>query len=526
MKIEVSVGEVIDKYSILELKKKYISDNKKLKDIEQELDILHECLHIIHQNKFLYKLLKYTNEEIWNMTNKIKKLSVNDSEFSVLSNKIFEFNQKRFRVKNLFNFTSCSTIKEHKSYDDNNCIIVIHTIETILDKISEINFLSLEYDFIIFECNSSITHFLQNIFKTSNFIYNNIDTIDVKNKIILTDFFIDNNLKILFEFEPIKYISSGLLGDFMHQLSVINEMFYKTGRKGDLFISDIYGEFRQGVEKAYKDTYDIIITQRYIHSYKIFNDGENFDINLSSWRNNFSYDSGWPKIFNEYYNIPWGIHKWLQIKNEEKWNNKILISTTPYRFPDSFDYNTIINKYGHNNCIYISQDVESYNNFVTRTGITPLFYKANSLYDLVVCINSCKLFIGNLSSPLTFALACKQNIVVSFDSNWPLDTMVNSHFNQIANNIYYSFDYIDNIEHKICSNLRILYGNADDLIDVTHIAIHKFYNNGIITIPNDSELLQKIFGSKKLVFIIDYYGDKHEFTEAQEVKININGLLM
>ena len=54
---------------------------------------------------------------------------------------------------------------------------------------------------------------------------------------------------------PIIYISGGLLGDFIHQLSVINEKYLETGRKGVLYISTSVGDgFRFGIGRAYSDT--------------------------------------------------------------------------------------------------------------------------------------------------------------------------------------------------------------------------------------------------------------------------------
>ena len=42
------------------------------------------------------------------------------------------------------------------------------------------------------------------------------------------------------------YISGGLLGDFFHQLSIINENYIKTNKKGILYIADIGDTFRSG----------------------------------------------------------------------------------------------------------------------------------------------------------------------------------------------------------------------------------------------------------------------------------------
>ena len=69
-------------------------------------------------------------------------------------------------------------------------------------------------------------------------------------------------------------------------MSVICENFYKTGKKGELFITnltDINDRFLFGIEYTYNDTYDIFYSQKYIKTYKIYNN-ETVDIDLSSWR--------------------------------------------------------------------------------------------------------------------------------------------------------------------------------------------------------------------------------------------------
>jgi hypothetical protein len=49
--------------------------------------------------------------------------------------------------------------------------------------------------------------------------------------------------------EPLTYLAGGLLGDFINQLSVIQEVYKLTGRKGFLFVSNRGHEFRFGLEQ-------------------------------------------------------------------------------------------------------------------------------------------------------------------------------------------------------------------------------------------------------------------------------------
>lgn len=148
MKIEVSIGEAIDKLSILELKLKKINNEEKKKEIEKEIKVLDECYTYIKKYEILYKLLIYVNESIWDMTDTIKSISVTDIKFPLISNQIFESNQKRFRIKNWFNLLTNSNIKEQKSYSLSNSNILIKDIEMLKQKIINIYMISLEYDSI------------------------------------------------------------------------------------------------------------------------------------------------------------------------------------------------------------------------------------------------------------------------------------------------------------------------------------------------------------------------------------------
>ena len=230
MKLEISIGEAIDKLSILELKLKKIRDENKKTEIQKEIYLLQEC-HKYKDYYLYYNLLMYVNEKIWDMTDVIKGITPEESNFAIISNQIFEFNQKRFRIKNWFNLTANSEIKEQKSYSLSQCKIYINNIDVVYKKISEILFLSLEYDVvtIISRFNDKI----KNIFKIPTIMYSEYDDMNnITHTIFLENFEIpDKHIQHIFEFKPILYISGGLMGDFVHQLSVINEKFLHTGRK-------------------------------------------------------------------------------------------------------------------------------------------------------------------------------------------------------------------------------------------------------------------------------------------------------
>ena len=403
--VEVSIGELVDKYSILDIKRKKITDPLKNVEINKELYKLKDAEFYIKKYDFFYNILLYINEKIWDMTDVIKKMIVSDPEYSIISNEIFEYNQKRFRLKNFFNIFFDSEIKEQKSYSIKCCKVYIENEEIFLQKIPELYYLSIDHDQLYIE--TSIKNKIKNIFKSPNITF--IET-EYTSTINLQDYKIDCPI---FSYKPINYIGGGRLGDFILSLSVINEMFYKTGRKACLYLSNKGDTFSFGLEKSYKDIYDLIISQPYISSFHIY-DNQSVDIDLTLWRQSpLLYVKNWFHIYSNTYNVEWGQHKWLSLPILNEYENIILISTNSYRFPKFIDFKNIHERYNEK-IMFISQDIEYYTDFKTRTNLDIPFIQPNSFIELCSIINSCKLFIGNLSCPLTLAFACHKPHVVGF----------------------------------------------------------------------------------------------------------------
>ena len=122
-KILISNGEILDKFSILELKKNKISDTDKLKNIENEM--LH--LKITYSNiinKYnifnLYNELRQINELLWNIEDSIRLKEHKkefDKEFIELARSVYKTNDKSADVKKQINHISSSEIIEEKSYE-------------------------------------------------------------------------------------------------------------------------------------------------------------------------------------------------------------------------------------------------------------------------------------------------------------------------------------------------------------------------------------------------------------------------
>ena len=121
--VEVSVGELFDKISILEIKKKKIKDLEKLKFINDEYNILKDQLNKnVKSNEKLEKLfqsLKEINAKLW-VIEDAKRLCEKNSDFGdkfiKLSREIHFLNDDRSKVKLEINNHTGSKIKEIKEY--------------------------------------------------------------------------------------------------------------------------------------------------------------------------------------------------------------------------------------------------------------------------------------------------------------------------------------------------------------------------------------------------------------------------
>ena len=119
----ISLGELIDKISILQIKKKNISDINKIKLIHEELELLEKTLYKqINDkkvNEFLDELVKI-NSELWKIEDSIRDCERNkkfDQVFISLARSVYITNDKRSEIKLNINNYFGSKIVEVKSYE-------------------------------------------------------------------------------------------------------------------------------------------------------------------------------------------------------------------------------------------------------------------------------------------------------------------------------------------------------------------------------------------------------------------------
>ena len=121
--VEVSVGELLDKISILEIKKEKIKDSEKLKFINDEYEVLKDQLdkNVKSDEKIdkLFQSLKEINTKLWIIEDD-KRLCEKNSEFSEkfikLPREVHFLNDERAKIKLDINSLTGSKIKEIKEY--------------------------------------------------------------------------------------------------------------------------------------------------------------------------------------------------------------------------------------------------------------------------------------------------------------------------------------------------------------------------------------------------------------------------
>ena len=120
----ISLGELVDKISILMIKKKNISDSIKLEHVAKELEFLQKTLkkYISEDkiNKFIEELVNI-NSKLWKIEDDIRECERNklfDQTFIDLARSVYFTNDERAKVKNDINKTFGSELVEVKSYEE------------------------------------------------------------------------------------------------------------------------------------------------------------------------------------------------------------------------------------------------------------------------------------------------------------------------------------------------------------------------------------------------------------------------
>jgi hypothetical protein len=124
MKIEVSNGEIADKFSILIIKKSKIKDDVKLNNIEKEINLIipifYECIGKKKKVHDKYVDLEVVNKELWSIEDDIRECERQKDfgdKFIQLARSVYIKNDRRAEIKKEINLLTNSGIVEEKSYE-------------------------------------------------------------------------------------------------------------------------------------------------------------------------------------------------------------------------------------------------------------------------------------------------------------------------------------------------------------------------------------------------------------------------
>ena len=123
MKIDISIGELVDKVTILSIKLEKISDSSKVINVRKEYELLlksmTDCGIGTESEEFL--TLKDVNLKLWEIEDRIRVKEVEqafDREFIDLARSIYFINDKRAEIKKRINLATGSELVEEKEFVD------------------------------------------------------------------------------------------------------------------------------------------------------------------------------------------------------------------------------------------------------------------------------------------------------------------------------------------------------------------------------------------------------------------------
>tara|TARA_Y100001938_G_C7954058_1_gene360783 strand:- start:225 stop:611 length:387 start_codon:yes stop_codon:yes gene_type:complete len=122
MKVEVAIGEIFDKITILDIKLERIPDETRLSYVRGEKEILENALvsEGVKIDPDLYDELRDINMKIWDTEAGFREKEMKqefDDEFVQFARLNAKYNDERFVVKNRINEHYDSTVREQKAYD-------------------------------------------------------------------------------------------------------------------------------------------------------------------------------------------------------------------------------------------------------------------------------------------------------------------------------------------------------------------------------------------------------------------------
>ncbi len=221
----------------------------------------------------------------------------------------------------------------------------------------------------------------------------------------------------------IRFLCSGRLGDFIHQLYSVRRICQERGEKAHIVVGGDEiresGNFSKPTEEAVEDLESLLYSQDYIHQVEAYSgqDLNSFDYCPGKYDESpLLWKSCWTSIHNNFFNFSgeYDYSPWLKVDPDLRMEGKVVIhrsrKSNPWGYPDRctdiIDWDYLIQ---NNECVFIGFESWQYDSFVQEISpesVSKLeFIAYESILDFCRAIAGAKIFIGNQSAPLAIAQA-------------------------------------------------------------------------------------------------------------------------
>jgi hypothetical protein len=262
----------------------------------------------------------------------------------------------------------------------------------------------------------------------------------------------------------------GKLGDFLHAMFAVKQICAHKKMKANVYMYDIGWEF--GIKNTHSELLPIMITQDYIQSFnildeceidpiqtpekstpvKVFNETllrEGY-IDLGGYiRSPWLYKTCWSDLYSKTFDFPiQQEYAWIKYdKIREDLSDKVLIHrrNNIVRINNDFPYDAIINAY-RKKVIFVSGNESDYESFPFKKEVS--FLKVSTLEDWFTCVNSCEMFVSNLSSPAVMAHALDKLRIIELPNI--IDSIHCVGEERYSNNVFwYIHEKYNNLNEKV-----------------------------------------------------------------------------
>ncbi len=164
LQVPVSLGECIDKLTILDIKRNHIHDETKLVHVRNEYTMLYNLVvsHFLNNDfVFYYNILKIVNKKIWDDMDSLRTVDriTDQPRWVEACHATILDNDRRFRIKHKINSLLNSSLKEQKGYAPRKAFVLTHLgLGDMITSIGLVRYLSTCYDSVTVACKAAYAH--------------------------------------------------------------------------------------------------------------------------------------------------------------------------------------------------------------------------------------------------------------------------------------------------------------------------------------------------------------------------------